>query len=248
MTSPRLGTVTLVGAGPGDPDLLTVGGLRALQAAAVVVHDRLVDRRILALAPSHATLVPVGKHKGGGWSQEAIGALLVLHAREGRDVVRLKGGDPFLFGRGGEELSVLAAAGVPAQVVPGVSSALAAPAAAGIPVTHRGAANAVTIVSGHVLRDYDWDDVARAPGTLVVLMAASTAADVAAALLRGGRRDDEPVAVVHAATTAAQRVARLTLAELARVGSPFPAPSVLVIGAVASLATADELAQLVNDR
>ena len=230
-----VGRVTLVGAGPGDPDLLTVGGARALATADVVLYDRLVDARLLALARPTARLVPVGKHKGGGMTQCAIEHLLVSEARTGAHVVRLKGGDPYLFGRGSEEVDALERAGIAVRVVPGISSALAAPSAAGIPVTHRRLARACTIVSGHLVDDdeYDWAALARVPGTLVVLMAASTAAAVAQRLLAGGRVTDEPVAVVHAATTCHQRVARLTLADLARDGCPFGSPSVIVVGPTA---------------
>ena len=227
--------VLLVGAGPGDPDLLTVAAVRALSEAEVVVHDRLVSPAILALARPTARLIDVGKHKGGGVCQEQINALLVTHARLGRRVVRLKGGDPLLFGRGGEEALALAAAGIGCRIVPGVSSALAAPAAAGIPVTHRGIANACTIISGHVLADYPWPVLAQMPGTLVVLMAATTAAEVAGALLGNGAPPEGPVAIVHAASTPNQVVHRTTLGHIASGRCPLASPSVLVIGDVAAL-------------
>ena len=233
------GRVVLVGAGPGDPELLTVKAVRALGRADVVVYDRLVSPDVLALAPPAATLIAVGKHKGGGCSQALINDLLIGHALAGRVVIRLKGGDPFVFGRGGEECDALERHGIAFEVVPGISSALAAPAAIGVPVTHRGVASACTVISGHVFDEYDWDTLARVPGTLVVLMAATTAAHVAARLIAGGRSVDQPVAVVHAATTSAQRTVTMTLDELRRAGCPLPAPSVLVIGAVASRATAD---------
>jgi uroporphyrin-III C-methyltransferase len=230
------GRVTIVGAGPGDPDLLTLAGARALGAADVVVFDRLVDRRLLTLAPAGARLVYVGKHKGGGVTQSTIEALLVDEARAGSHVVRLKGGDPHVFGRGGEEVDALGRAGVAVVVVPGVSSALAAPTAAGIPVTHRGIARSCTIVSGHLVGDddFDWDAVAQVPGTIVILMAATAAAAVAARLIAGGRREEEPVAIVHAATTPQQRVARTHLAGLRASGCPFPAPSIIVVGPTAA--------------
>ena len=230
------GRVVLVGAGPGDPELLTVKAVRALGNAEVVVYDRLVSPDVLALAPPAATLIAVGKHKGGGCPQEFINDLLIGHARSGRVVIRLKGGDPFLFGRGGEECDALARHGIAYEVVPGISSALAAPASIGVPVTHRGTSSACTVISGHVFDDYDWYALARMPGTLVVLMAATTAASVAARLIAGGRRVDQPVAVVHAATTAAQRSVTTTLDALRLFGCPLPSPSVLVIGDVATRA------------
>lgn len=234
----------MVGAGPGDPDLLTIGGMRALSSADVVVHDRLVDDRLLDCAPAHAEIVAVGKCKGGGWPQRDICALLIDRAVKGLHVVRLKGGDPFLFGRGGEEVIALRAAGVPVTVVPGVSSALAGPACAGVPVTHRGVSSVCTIVSGHGIDELDWAAIAAAPGTLVVLMAASTAATVAAALLAGGRAASEPVAVVHAASTPTQAVAWLDLETLATEGCPLPAPSVIVVGAVAASGLLDQLPRM----
>jgi uroporphyrin-III C-methyltransferase len=231
------GRVVLVGAGPGDPELLTLRGARALEQAEVVVYDRLVTEEILALASPAATLIAVGKHKGGGWSQSAINDILISHALAGRNVVRLKGGDPFLFGRGGEECDELARHGIAFDVVPGVSSAIAAPAAIGIPITHRGIANACTIISGHVLTSYDWNALARVPGTLVVLMAATTASGVAALLIAGGRSPDQPVAVVHAATTPHQRSAITTLGQLRCGGSPLPSPSIIIIGDVVAATT-----------
>jgi uroporphyrin-III C-methyltransferase len=232
------GHVTLVGAGPGDPELLTLAGARALASADVVLYDRLVDARLLDIASPTARLVPVGKCKGGGMSQHDINALLVAEASTGAHVVRLKGGDPFLFGRGAEELEALAQRGIAATVIPGVSSALAAPSAAGIPVTHRRVARSCTIVSGHLVDDddYDWDALAAVPGTLVVLMAAASGRSVAHRLRAGGRPATEPVAVIHAATTDGQQVARMTLHDLARDGSPFGSPSVIVIGPTADSA------------
>ncbi len=171
----RVGTVALVGAGPGDPGLMTVRGLELLRRAQVVVYDRLVDPRLLDEAP-RARRIFAGKASGHhALPQEQINALLILHARRGRRVVRLKGGDPFVFGRGGEEAEALAGARIPFEVVPGVSSALAAPAYAGIPVTHRGVASSFTVVTGHGSApgqgsSVDWARLARASDTLVVLM------------------------------------------------------------------------------
>ena len=173
--SSKLGTVFLVGAGPGDPELLTLKGARCLERADVVVYDRLVDRRILDLAPIAAERTFVGK-KGGHYSfpQDKINSLLARRARKGNQVVRLKGGDPFLLGRGGEEALYLAKEGIPFQVVPGVSCAVAVPAAAGIPVTHRGLSKCVSIVTGHEISSSEstlkWEHLARSADTLIVLM------------------------------------------------------------------------------
>src|SRR5437588_5460621 len=172
----RVGIVSLVGAGPGAPELLPLRAMRCLQRAEVVVYDRLIDPRILDHAPARAQRIFVGKAAGrASMSQRDIEAVLIEHALEGRDVVRLKGGDPFLFGRGGEEVEALTAAGIPYDVVPGVSSALAVPASAGIPVTHRRLASSVTVITGHedpekFESSIDWAWAARAPGTLVILM------------------------------------------------------------------------------
>jgi len=174
----RVGVVALVGAGPGDPGLMTVRGLALLRRAEVVIYDRLVDPRLLAEAP-RARRVFAGKASGDhALPQERINALLVMHARRGRRVVRLKGGDPFVFGRGGEEAEALAAAGVPFEIVPGVSAAVAAPAYAGIPLTHRGVASSFAVVTGHegcgkTRAGVDWARLATAVDTLVVLMGCS---------------------------------------------------------------------------
>jgi len=238
--------VYLVGAGPGDPGLLTRRGAELLAQAEVVVYDRLIDHSLLALAPRHALLVDVGKRPAGDTDagsageaarQEDINALLIAHGQAGRRVVRLKGGDPFLFGRGGEEAAALSRAGVPWEVVPGVSSALAVPAAAGIPVTQRGLATSVTVVTGQVgdqaRSGVDWESLARANGTLVILMGMATRAEIARRLMAGGRPADEPVAVVEWGTTPRQRVVRTTLAELGSVS--LGSPATIVVGPVARL-------------
>lgn len=234
----RAGRVTLVGGGPGGADLITVRGARAVAAADVVVYDRLVDPALLDLAPVVAERIPVGKAKGTGTSQHDINALLIDRARTGSHVVRLKGGDPFVFGRGSEEIDAVTAAGLACEVVPGVSSAVGAPALAGVPLTHRGVAASFTVLSGHRVADadHDWAALARSSSTLVVMMGATTAADIARRLLDAGRAGDEPVAVVHAAGTSDQRSAQPSLAELAASGCPFPAPCVIVIGPVADRA------------
>ncbi len=231
-------TVSLVGAGPGHPDLLTRRGAVLLARAEVVIHDRLIAPEMLELTRADAELIDVGKSPGGSTTQSEINAQLIELGRAGRDVVRLKGGDPFVFGRGGEEAEALRAAGVEFELVPGVSSAFAAPAAAGIPVTHRGLATSVTVVTGHVgdpsaPGGVDWSSLGRAGGTLVVLMGMSERARIADALMASGRPASTPAAVVHWATTERQRVVRTTLDGLVAVD--LPAPSVVVIGPVAAL-------------
>ncbi len=235
-------TVYLVGAGPGDAGLLTRRGGDLLARADVVVYDRLVSTDTLALARPGATLVDVGRCPGGPGRQPTINALLVEHGGDGAEVVRLKGGDPFVFGRGGEEAEALAAAGVPFEVVPGVSSAFAAPAAAGIPVTHRGLSTSVTVVTGRVgdgpgSGAIDWGALAATPGTLVVLMGMAERDGIAAALVAAGRARSTPVAVVHWGTTGRQQVVRTDLDGLAVVD--LPPPSVIVVGEVAALDLGD---------
>jgi len=253
-------TVYLVGAGPGDPGLLTRRGAELLARADVVLHDRLVSAEVLELVPPEAVRIDVGKGPasarrrggstvaepatgGGGRAmrQDEIARLLVEHGRQSEVVVRLKGGDPFVFGRGGEEVEVLARAGIPWEVVPGVSSAFGVPAVVGIPATQRGLASSVTVVTGHagaVGADGgpDWEALARVGGTLVVLMGVTTRAAIAAALVRGGRAPDTPVAVIQDGTTPAQRVVRTTLSHLADV--ELGPPAVIVVGPVAALGTA----------
>jgi uroporphyrin-III C-methyltransferase len=228
-------TVYLVGAGPGDPDLLTVRAARLLTEADVVVHDALVGAGVMALIPPGTERVDVGKRPGRPTPQENISALLVEFGRQGRHVVRLKGGDPFVFGRGGEEALALREAGVPFEVVPGITSSVAAPAAAGVPVTHRGVSATFTVVTGHRRPgepDVDWRSLARVGGTIVVLMGVTHRGAIAAELIAGGLAADTPVAAVHAATTDEQVVARCALDELG--DTPVESPAVLVIGAVAA--------------
>ncbi len=228
-------TVSLVGAGPGDPDLLTVKAVRLLSTAEVVVHDALVGDGVLALIPASAERIDVGKRPGRPTPQEMISALLVELGRQGKRVVRLKGGDPFVFGRGGEEAQALAEAGVAFEVVPGISSSVAAPAAAGIPVTHRGVSAAFTVVTGHRRAgdpDIDWQSLAAVGGTIVVLMGVSQRAEIAAELMVGGLATSTPVAAIESATTDAQVVGRCTLGELA--SADVRSPAVIVIGAVAA--------------
>jgi uroporphyrinogen III methyltransferase/synthase len=232
-------TVYLVGAGPGDPGLLTVRGAELLARADVVVHDRLSSPALLDLAPPAAERIDVGKAPGRvAMNQEDINQLLVERGRSGATVIRLKGGDPFVFGRGGEEAEALIAAGVPFEVVPGVTSAIAAPAYAGIPVTHRGLSTHVTFVTGHEdpakgTSDTDWAALARAGGTLVVLMGAGRVAEVARLLIDGGRAPDTPVAAVRWGTHPQQRTIRATLATIG--SEAVEAPSAIVVGPVAAL-------------
>ena len=229
-------TVWLVGAGPGDPDLLTVRAARLLGDADVVVHDALVGDGVLALANPAAELIDVGKRPGLPVPQETNSALLVQLGRSGRRVVRLKGGDPFVFGRGGEELLALDAAGVECDVVPGVSSSFAAAALAGVPVTHRGLSASVTVVTGHRQpggEEPAWAHLAKVGGTIVVMMGVARRGHIADRLMAGGLAPATPVlAVIRASTPTEERwVGRLD--ELAT--SPITNPATLVIGAVASL-------------
>jgi uroporphyrin-III C-methyltransferase len=235
------GVVYLVGAGPGDPRLLTLRGAEVLQRAEVVVYDRLAPAALLDLAPRGAERVDAGKARGrAALPQTAINRLLVDRARRGLTVVRLKGGDPFVFGRGGEEALALAAAGVPFEVVPGVSAAVAAPAYAGIPLTHRGLSSSAAVVSASQAggRPADLRRLATAADTLVVLMAAERLGEVCAALVAAGRPADQPAAVVSWATTSAQRSLVGTLAGLA--GAEVDPPATLIAGPVVALA--EELA------
>ena len=232
-------TVALVGAGPGDPGLLTRRGADLLTAAEVVVYDRLASPRLLDLAPSTAIRIDVGKAPGrAAMTQDEINATLVEHGRAGRRVVRLKGGDPFVFGRGGEEAEALIGAGLDFEVVPGVTSAIAAAAYAGVPVTHRGVSTHVTIVTGHEdptkgSTDTDWEALGRIGGTLVVLMGAGNLAAITERLIAAGRADSTPVAAVRWGTRPEQRTVRTTLGKAA--GAGIESPSAIVIGDVAAL-------------
>lgn len=243
------GRVVLLGAGPGDPDLITVRGAALLRRADVVVYDSLVDRELLALAPPGAERIAVGKrgHEDPARLQEEIHVLLVTHARAGRLVVRLKGGDPFVYGRGGEEASACRRAGVPFEVVPGVTSALAGPAFAGIPVTDRRHGASFAVVTGHrdAARPWTsirWDRLATAVDTLVVLMGMRNLEKIAATLIAEGRAAATPAAVVMEAATPRQRVLVAPLGEIAARAreAGLAAPAVVVVGDVVRLR--DELA------
>ncbi len=241
------GKVWLVGAGPGDPELLTIKAHRVLQGAQVLVYDRLISQAILDLAPASARRLYVGKRKSNhSVPQGDLNDLLAALAGEGLNVVRLKGGDPFMFGRGGEEMLACRAAGVPCEVVPGVSAALAASASAGAPLTHRGLAQAVTFVTGHAAPDQtaggfgepdlDWSALARANHTVVVYMGLSTAKVISARLIAAGRAPTTPVLVVENASQPVERRALTTLAGLAEAAKAFDSPSILIIGETAALA------------
>lgn len=243
MTGPQdqaRGSVCLVGGGPGDPDLLTVRARQRLAQADVVVVDRLAPVDGLAALAPGALVVDVGKSPGRhAVPQERINALLVEHARAGRRVVRLKGGDPYVLGRGGEEVEACREAGVPVEVVPGVTSAFSVPAAAGIPVTHRGLARSVTVLTGH--EDVDpqrLEALVRLGGTVVVLMGVSRLAALADGLLAAGADPGTPAAVVEQGWSAEQRTTRADLASLAATCAArgCDPPGVVVVGAVAALA------------
>lgn len=237
------GKVYLVGAGPGDPGLLTLKGQKALASADVVLYDRLVDGRILAHAADTAELVDVGKVPGKeGRKQAHINRLLIQYARQGKRVVRLQGGDPFVFGRGGEEAEELKVAEVPFEVVPGVTSAVAAPAYAGIPLTHRRLSSAFTVVTGNEdpskpESSLDWEALARLPGTLVVLMGWRNLPDIVDTLMAHGKPPETPAALVMWGTEPWQNAVSGTLADIVEAGraSEISSPVVAVIGEVASL-------------
>jgi uroporphyrinogen III methyltransferase / synthase len=232
-------TVHLVGAGPGDPGLLTVRALEVLRRADLVVYDRLSQESLLDLAPTHAERIDVGKAPGHvRLTQESINALLIERGKRGDEVVRLKGGDPFVFARGGEEAAALAEAGVPFEVVPGITSAIAAPAYAGIPVTLRHSSTSVTIVTGHEdpgagdNGTVDWHAVAHVGGTIVVLMGVARIRRIAAELMAAGRSPGTPVAAVQWGTRPEQHTVRATLGTIG--DQPLGTPSTIVIGDVAA--------------
>ncbi|WP_336030305.1 uroporphyrinogen-III C-methyltransferase [Geodermatophilus sp. FMUSA9-8] len=240
----RTGSVVLVGGGPGDPGLVTVRGQQAVAQADVVLADHLAPQGLLASLPPEVEVIDASKlPRGRSMAQEQINALLVEHALAGKRVVRLKGGDPFVFGRGMEELEACVAAGVPVEVVPGVTSAIGVPGLAGIPVTHRGLTHEFVVVSGHVPPGHpqslvDWSALGRLRGTVVVLMGVDTAPAIAAALVEHGRAPGTPVAVVADGSTPTQRVVRTTLAGLARTlaDEGIRPPAVWVVGDVVGLA------------
>ncbi|MDQ1690378.1 MAG: uroporphyrin-III C-methyltransferase / precorrin-2 dehydrogenase / sirohydrochlorin ferrochelatase, partial [Pseudonocardiales bacterium] len=238
-----IGSVSLIGGGPGDPELITVRGRRLLFEADVVVTDRLAPRSLLDRLDGRVEIIDCGKsaHRHN-LTQDEINAVIVQRALDGKRVARLKGGDPFVFGRGGEEVAACIAGGVPVQVVPGITSAIAAPAAVGIPVTHRGLAADFAVVSGH--RDpgraeagWNWPELAVGPATLVLLMGVDTIDGIVSELITHGRPADTPAAAIHRATLPQQRVVRAPLVDLpSRMrDAGLGAPAVVVIGAVAAL-------------
>ena len=236
------GTVYLVGAGPGDPDLLTLKGKNCLERAEVILYDRLVSAELLKHAAPSAELIYVGKQAGKRCvNQREIEQLLVRKAREGKRVVRLKGGDPFVFGRGGEEATALKRAGIPYEIVPGVSSAIAAPAYAGIPITHRSCASSVAIVTGHETSkgsdQVRWSELAHSVDTLVILMGLRNLKEVMNRLLESGCDPQRPVALVHAATRPSQKSLFGTVQTIADLAdrAKFESPTVIVVGEVVRL-------------
>ncbi|MEU2560619.1 uroporphyrinogen-III C-methyltransferase [Streptomyces longispororuber] len=239
--------VALVGGGPGDPDLITVRGRRLLAEADVVIADRLGPRDLLAELPPHVEVIDAAKIPYGRFmAQEAINNALIEHAKQGKAVVRLKGGDPYVYGRGMEEVQALAAAGIPCTVVPGISSSISVPSAAGIPVTHRGVAHEFTVVSGHIAPDderslVDWPALAALRGTLVILMGVDKIGRIAETLTAHGKAPDTPVAVVQEGTTAAQRRVDATLATVAEAvrAHEVKPPAVIVIGEVVTVGPDD---------
>ncbi|WP_426387367.1 uroporphyrinogen-III C-methyltransferase [Sphingobium sp. R-21] len=239
-------TVTLVGAGPGDPELLTLRAARLIGEAEVIVHDGLVSAEILALASPQAELISVAKQRSRhSVPQDGINALLVELALAGRRVVRLKGGDPFIFGRGGEEMEACRAAGVPVEIVPGISAAIGCAAQAQLPLTHRAAASAVSFVAGQCkgLTDQDWSGLAGAGRTLVIYMGVATAADIADKLIADGVSPAIPVAVLENGTRADMRTLRTLLADLGEMVAreKVKSPALIVVGEVAAYALAQDV-------
>ncbi|MBB5685067.1 uroporphyrinogen-III C-methyltransferase [Sphingobium boeckii] len=239
------GTVALVGAGPGDPDLLTVKAVRALSCATLVVHDGLVDDRILALAPANARRISVAKSRARHTlAQESINALLVAEALGGAMVVRLKGGDPFIFGRGGEEVEACRQAGIPVQVVPGISAAIGGAAEAMLPLTHRELSSAVSFVAGQCkgLTDQDWSGLAGKGRTLVIYMGVATADQIADKLIADGVSPDMPVAVLEKAGRPDARALRTLLTDLGGMiaREKVKSPALIVVGDVVLRSDADD--------
>ncbi len=240
---PRRGKVYLIGAGPGDPELMTVKGLRCLRDADVVLYDRLISPLLLEETRPGAALMYVGKGpKNHSLPQEDINTLLITYARQGCTVARLKGGDPYIFGRGGEEAEALAEAGIPFEVVPGVSSAVAVPAYAGIPVTHRDHASSVTFVTGHEgchnkEQAVNWEALAALGGTLVVLMGVTALPNFTRHLIEGGLATDTPAAIIQEGTTENQRIVTGTVENIAQRAREegLTSPALTVIGNVVSL-------------
>lgn len=241
LPAPEAGWVWLVGGGPGDPGLITALGLKALTTADVILHDALIDERLLAMAPPQAERIYAGKRAGvKSCKQDEICDELVRQAKAGKRVLRLKGGDPFVFGRGGEEAQALARAGVPFRIVPGITAGIGGLAYAGIPVTHRDTNHAVTFITGHgsdgKLPHLDWGRVAKSAPTLVFYMGRKFAGEIANVLITGGRAADEPAAIVANASRPDQSMIVTTLGGLAEAADKSPALSIIVIGENVKLA------------
>ena len=236
----RTGKVYLVGAGPGDPGLITVRGLQLLHSAQVIVYDQLVSLELLEETPSAAIRIFVGKQAGRHCiAQEEINRILIDHARLGYEVVRLKGGDPFVFGRGGEEAEALADAEIPFEIVPGITSAVAVPAYAGIPLTHRKFASSFAVVTGHEASKgksaVDWGKLATAVDTLVILMGLHNLPAIVAKLIAHGRSPETPAAVIRRGTTNGQETMIGTLADIVEKSASLKAPTLIVVGEVVEL-------------
>jgi uroporphyrin-III C-methyltransferase/precorrin-2 dehydrogenase/sirohydrochlorin ferrochelatase len=249
----RRGGVHNVGSGPGDPELLTLKAHRLLQEADVILYDRLVSAEVLALARRDAARVYVGKARGEhSLPQEEIEERLIALAREGKNVVRLKGGDPFVFGRGGEELDAVRAAGVDAFVTPGVTAASGCAAAANLPLTHRDYSQAVTFIAGHAKGDeepdLDWRSLAKLGHTLAVYMGVAKAKTIAANLIRHGRSASTPVAIIENGTRADQRIFKGVLRDLGALAARVEGPALLIIGEVAAQADARRLEEIAREQ
>ncbi|MBW8841177.1 MAG: uroporphyrinogen-III C-methyltransferase [Sphingomonadales bacterium] len=239
------GRVILVGAGPGDPGLLTVRAVDALKSADVVVHDGLIDLAVLDIAPADAHRISVAKQRSKHTlSQDAINALIVAHVKAGSIVVRLKGGDPFIFGRGGEEVEAVRAAGLPVEVIPGVSAALGCAAEAMLPLTHRDHSSAVSFVAGQCkgLADQDWSGLAGKGRTLVIYMGVATCPDIADKLMADGVAPDMPVAVLERGTLVGHRALKTLLADLGPMveREKVKSPAIIVVGEVVELSDAED--------
>jgi uroporphyrin-III C-methyltransferase len=239
------GRVILVGAGPGDPGLLTVRAVEALKAADVVIHDGLIDPRVLDIAPAQAQRISVAKKRARHTlPQEAINALLVEHGKTGSVVVRLKGGDPFIFGRGGEEVEAVRAAGLPVEVIPGVSAALGCSAQVMLPLTHRDYSSAVSFVAGQCkgLAEQDWSGLAGKGRTLVIYMGVATAPDIADKLMSDGVAPEMPVAVLERGTLEGHRAIRTLLADLGAMveREAVASPAIIIVGEVVELSDAED--------
>lgn len=238
------GQVTLVGAGPGDPDFLTVKGLTAILAADLIVHDGLVDARILALAPATPRISVAKQRSRHTMKQDAINALLIAEAQAGKHVVRLKGGDPFIFGRGGEEVEACREAGIAVEVIPGISAAIGGAAAALMPLTHRHVSSAVSFVAGQCqgLSEQDWSGLAGKGRTLVIYMGVATGDAIAEKLIADGVAPQMPVAVIENATRPGMRTLRTLLADLGPMllRDAVRSPAVIIVGEVAALGDAED--------